>query len=159
MFFETKGTAGTAAASQYYYKDPITNGYFTKTFENARKNEPKKVTIYWMWTNTLGQIALKNNTNLVNVERSGLPIVEDVLDSASAEALSASDKGKVIQYLKDNKTKIFKDVTVTDTEIDNAKTETNFKKLSTGYNNADFAIGSCVSYFMIDISVSKASES
>ncbi len=156
MFFENKGNAGTAELNQYYYKDPITSGYLTKTFENAKKNEPKTVTIYWMWTNTLGQIALKNTANLVNVERNGLPIVADVSDSASAEVLSASDKGKVIQYLKDNKTKIFKDVTVTDTQIDNAKTEANFNLLSTGYNNADFAIGSCISYFMIDIAVSKA---
>ena len=42
---------------------------------------------------------------------------------------------------------------ITDADIDDAKTKAKFTKLSEGYNDADFLIGSSVSYFMIDISV------
>ena len=152
MYFEALGNAGTGAVMQYYYQKPITTRTLTKTFTNARKDVPQLVTVYWMWTNTLGQIALRNDSNLQGIDRSGIPIVEDVTDDAE---LTNLDKGKVIQYLKDNKQQIFTN-SVLDTEIDNAKVEANFKKLSTGYNDADFLIGSSVSYFMIDISVQKS---
>ena len=153
MFFEELGNAGTGATSEYYYKKPITTRTFEKTFTNAVKDVPQKVTVYWMWTNTLGQIALRNDTNLAGISRSGLPIVEDKTDEAD---ITNQDKGKVIQYLKDNKQQIFTN-NVSDTEIENAKNADNFKKLSTGYNEADYLIGSSVSYFMIDISVQKKS--
>lgn len=153
MFFEDLGdTASTTLeANRYHYKKPITTRTFEKTFTNAVKDVPQKVTIYWMWTNTLGQIALKNNTTN---QRSGYPIVQDTTDDGSD--ISATDKGKVIRYLKDNKQQIFTN-NVSDTEIENAKNADNFKKLSTGYNEADYLIGSSVSYFMIDISVQKKS--
>lgn len=153
MFFEDLGdTASTTPeANRYHYKKPITTRTFEKTFTNAVKDVPQKVTIYWMWTNTLGQIALKNNTTN---QRSGYPIVQDTIDDGSD--ISATDKGKVIKYLKDNKQQIFTN-NVSDTEIENAKNADNFKKLSTGYNEADYLIGSSVSYFMIDISVQKKS--
>ena len=153
MFFEELGNAGTGATSEYYYKKPLTTRTFDKTFTNAVKDVPQKVTIYWMWTNTLGQIALRNDTNLVGFSRSGLPIVEDKTDEAD---ITNQDKGKVIQYLKDNKQQIFTN-NVSDTEIENAKNADNFKKLSTGYNEADYLIGSSVSYFMIDFSVQQKS--
>ena len=154
MFFEEEGdTTAVIVDSRYYYKKPITDKILEKTFTNARKDVPEKVTVHWMWTNTLGQIALKNNSSEL---RSDYPVVKDVLDDGSD--ILGSDKAAVIQYLKDNKSTVFANyTTVTDSEIDNAKEKANFKKLSDGYNDADFLIGSSVSYFMIDITVKPAS--
>ena len=155
MFFEEEGDTAesTREASRYYYKKPIVSKTLNKTFTNARKDVPQKVTIHWMWTNTLGQIALKNNDSEL---RSDYPVVQDVEDDGTD--ISNTDKAKVIQYLKDNKSTIFENyASVTDSEIDNAKDKANFKKLSDGYNDADYLIGSSVSYFMIDITVKPAS--
>ena len=123
-----------------------------KTFPNAQKNVPQKVTFYWMWANTLGQIALKDNTSGF---RSDYPIVQD----ATGADISNTDKGKVIKYLKDNKEIVFTNYSEfadINNAIDNANVKENFKKLSEGYNSADFMIGSYVSYFLIDISASLA---
>lgn len=154
MFFEEEGDTAetTLLDSRYYYKKPITDKILEKTFVNARKDVPEKVTIHWMWTNTLGQIALKNNTSEL---RSDYPVVQDVPDDGTD--ITNSDKGKVIQYLKDNKSTVFVNyTTITDSDIDNAKTKAIFKKLSDGYNDADLLIGSSVSYFIIDITVKPA---
>ncbi len=155
MFFEEEGDTAesTREAWRYYYKKPIISKTLNKTFTNVRKDVPQKVTIHWMWTNTLGQIALKNNDSEL---RSDYPVVQDVEDDGTD--ISNTDKAKVIQYLKDNKSTIFENyASVTDSEIDNAKDKANFKKLSDGYNDADYLIGSSVSYFMIDITVKPAS--
>ena len=154
MFFEEEGDTAetTLEQSRYYYKKPITGRTLNKTFLNARTNVPQKVTVYWMWTNTLGQIALKNNTTGY---RSDYPIVQDV--SNDVVDISNTDKGKVIQYLKDNKRIIFTNYAeITDSIVDdanNASDKTSFKKLSDGYNEADYLIGSSLSYFMIEIEV------
>ena len=152
LFFEEPGDMAetTLEGSRYHYKKPITTRTLNKTFTNARKNEPQKVTIYWMWANTLGQIALKDNSSGF---RSDYPIVQDVADNGTD--ISATDKGKLIKYLKDNKSTVFMNAaSVTDSEIDNAKVKANFYKLSEGYNDADYQIGLNVSYFMVDITVS-----
>ena len=152
LFFEEPGDTAetTIESSRYHFKKPIVTKTISKTFTNARKDEPQKVTIYWMWANTLGQIALKDNSSGF---RSDYPIVQDVADNGAD--ISNTDKGKLIKYLKDNKSIIFENsASVTDTEIDNANIKANFNKLSEGYNEADYQIGLNVSYFMIDITVS-----
>lgn len=152
LFFEELGDTAetTLENSRYHFKKPIVTRTLNKTFTNARKNEPQKVTIYWMWANTLGQIALKDNSSGF---RSDYPIVQDVADNGSD--ISNTDKGKLIKYLKDNKSVVFDNSdTVTDSEIDNANIKANFNKLSEGYNDADYQIGLNVSYFMVDITVS-----
>ena len=149
MFFEELGDTAqtTLEGSRYYYKKPITSKSFTRSFSNARKDVPQKVTVYWMWTNTLGQIALKDNTSGL---RSDYPVVQD----AAGTDISGTDKAKVIQYLKDNKAIVFLNSSeISDSDIDDAKTKAKFTMLSDGYNDADFLIGSSVSYFIIDISV------
>ncbi len=154
MFFEEEGDTdeNTIENQRYYYEKPLTSRTLNKTFTNARKNVPQKVTVYWMWTNTLGQIALRNNTTGY---RSDYPIVKDVANGTSD--ISNTDKGKVIQYLKDNKNLVFTNYSeITDAIIDdanNAGDKTSFKKLSDGYNDADFLIGSSLSYFIVDINV------
>ena len=167
MFFEHVSSSPTL----YSYTDPITDGVLQHTF-NATENTPETIEIYWMWTNTLGQIALKNNDCGL---RNGVPVVDDVASSATADQYNASEKKKVIDYLKDNKEIVFKNLEAVadlteeekegltdeqlqqaykdkiDDRIDHADTETNFKLLSEGYNSADFSIGTNVDYFIFEI--------
>jgi len=148
MFFAKKNTpAAGQDEPAYYYKEPITGGVYHLKLENVETDKPEEVTIYWMWPNTLGQIALKNNDSKF---RNGIPVVEDVDTTPDLD----SDKGLVIKYLKDNKEKVFANSNdVTDTIIDNADTKANFDLLSSGYNSADLKIGENVSYFLIEIEV------
>ena len=164
LFFEEQ-----SSSSAYSYEKPISSGVLEHSF-NAQKDVPEKIIIYWTWTNTLGQIALKNNDSQL---RNGIPVVKD---SAAAEG---SDKRKVINYLKDNKEKVFKHLDkvaqLTDEEkegkteeqleqaysdkidqrIEDAADSENFTLLSEGYNSADFTIGTSVDYFIVEIAVSK----
>ena len=167
MFFEHESSSPTA----YSYTDPITGGFLNHTFD-ATKDSPEKITIYWMWTNTLGQIALKNNNSGL---RNGIPVVQD------AEPTEGTDKKEVIDYLKDKKEIIFKNLDAVanlteeekegkteeelaeaysekiDQRIDNADQNENFKLLSEGYNSADFSIGTNVDYFIVELTATKAS--
>ena len=167
LFFEEISTSPSA----YSYKKPITDGVLRHSF-TAVKDTPEKITIYWTWTNTLGQIALKNNTSQL---RNGIPVVQD------SDASEGTDKKKMLDYLKENKEIVFKDIEdiadLTDAEkegktdeqlaqaysdkiddmIDNADDSTNFLLLSEGYNSADFTIGTNVDYFIVEITVAKAS--
>ena len=67
--------------SSYYYASPITernaDSHISFDFDIPANQSGKKiqVPIYWMWTNTFGQIALKNNNSEL---RSGPPVVEDL---------------------------------------------------------------------------------
>ena len=164
MFFEEISTS-----EEYSYKKPVTQGYVTHKFQ-AQVNKPEKVTIYWMWTNTLGQIALKNNQSQ---QRKGLPVVQD------SDASEGTDKKKVLDYLKENKAIVFKNLEKVaglsdeekagrteqeleqaisdkiDQRIDNAAESENFTLLSEGYNSADFVIGTSVDYFIVEITASK----
>ena len=154
LFFENPGDTTNANESlRYYYQNPITSRTINKTFLNARKDVPQQVTIYWMWANTLGQIALKNNNSGF---RNGYPLVQDVADDVAN--FSSTDKGKMVQYLKNNKSIIFNNASsISDADIDDASTKATFSKLSTGYNEADFLMGFGLSYFMIEISVDTVS--
>ncbi len=154
FFFENLGdTTNADETLRYYYRNPITSRTINKTFLNARKDVPQLVTIYWMWANTLGQIALKNNNSGF---RNGYPLVQDVADDVAN--FSSTDKGKMVQYLKNNKSIIFNNASsISDADIDDASTKATFSKLSTGYNEADFLMGFGLSYFMIEISVDTVS--
>ena len=103
-----------------------------------------------MWPNTLGQIALRNN-DLGQRSADDYPIVQDRADGVD---ITDTDKGKVIQYLIDNKSTVFANHSeITSAMIEDAKTTANFRKLSEGYNDGDYAIGISISYFMVDITV------
>jgi len=152
MFFEEPGETSESVQKQYryYYKKPIITKVLTKTFTNARAGVPQPVTIYWMWPNTLGQIALRNN-DLGQRSADDYPIVQDRADGVD---ITDTDKGKVIQYLIDNKSTVFANYSeITSAMIEDAKTTANFRKLSEGYNDGDYAIGISISYFMVDITV------
>lgn len=183
MFFG--GTSTGDDSSLYYYTKPYTTGKITPdlTIPAGNKENYVQVPLYWMWTNTLGQIALKDNTS--NLRR-GLPVVKDMttLQIGAMPNDPPTDKEKVIQYVKDNKDSILKNwrnIELSETEemqipaltvsttphitqekamellvdgmIDDVSNENNFKRLSKCYNAADSDIGSRIAYFMIEVTV------
>ena len=105
--------------------------------------------IYWMWTNTLGQIALQTNTyNL----RSGIPVVQETAVNLNDETVT--DKELLLAYLETNKSTVFTGTeTITHNMIYEADTLENFETLSKQYNTADYEIGTRITYFMIDVTV------
>ena len=165
MFFG----AESSSPSTYYYSDPRT--YKSLTFDNGGNemvaDTAYHVPIYWMWVNTFGQIALKDNTS--TLRGTNIPIVQD------SNAASGTDKAKVIKYLKDNKSTLFYDLekiaaltdeqkngktndqiadligSTVDTMITNADAKANFDALSIGYNDADYEIGTRLNYFIIEV--------
>lgn len=138
--------------SGYYFSDPYTTRTATKTVGSNNMGKAVPVPIYWMWTNTLGQIALPDSRDNL---RSGLPILADI---------NTTDKSKITAYLKENKNDIFANcdentegyiTAVTSPTEDTARLKTAFNNLSTGYNLADNAVGTKIAYFMIELKIEK----
>ena len=132
-----------------------------------------------MWTNTLGQIALKNNDS---DKMNGISVVQNL----TSEQISSipndplTDKEKIIQYVKNNKDVVLKDwddmeftaeellqtlntnenpktlSQVVDGMIDNFDNTNNFSRLSKCYNAADNDIGTKIRYFMIEVTIESA---
>lgn len=144
MFFGGEGDmTNDNKDSRYYFTTPYTDLEVDFQETDASRNTAYEVPLYWMWPNTLGQIALRDNTSKL---RKGEPVVSDGNDD---------EKDEVVQYLVDNKSSIFANSSdITETIINSADEPANFKLLSDGYNKADFSIGSYISYFMIELSVS-----
>ncbi len=156
LFFKDPGDTDNAdETKRYHYENPATYNSadmsWTLNFSKsgAQSGTAYKAPVRWMWTNTLGQMALPDNAD---DKRKGYPVVKDGSD----------DHDAVVKYLKDNKENIFKPyteagstITVDNEMIDNPTDGDNFRKLSDGYNYADFDIGTCVNYFMIEVSVEK----
>ena len=172
MFFT--GLSNTPSSYSYTNPKPDKTIHFHK--DNVVTDTPYPVNIYWTWPNTLGQIALKTNANNLLY---GIPVVEQTPNMGTTE--NPTDKAIVLEYLKDNKDIVFKDVdyqsglttsqkaeyqTLTtdaqrkayldnklDNWIENADNETYFDLLSDGYNTADFSVGSSIDYFLIELTV------
>ena len=175
MFFGGRGdTTNETESLRYSYVTPYTTRTISKFITANNEGKAIQVPIYWMWTNTLGQIAFKKNNSL----RNGMPVVADMTDAQIAAIPNdpVTDKEKVIQYLKDNKNSVLKDWNdiltgdellqtlntnpnpktiseVVDGLIDNIDNSNNFNRLSDCYNAADFLIGTKVAYFMIEVTV------
>lgn len=155
LFFGTEGDIlNTNEKLRYYYSDPYTtitaDSQITFDFPVPanKKGKAVQVPIYWMWTNTLGQIALPNNNS---EQRSGYPILADT---------DTDNKPKITTYLKSRNGSVFAPVdgnTVTNEDIDKVVASTfdsnAFSKLSKGYNKADNEIGTHIRYFMIEVTV------
>ena len=149
LFFGGEGdTADTTAESaRYYYTTPYTTRIINKTITAGNEGKAIQIPIYWMWTNTLGQIALPDNSS---GKRSRYPVVSDN---------DTNGKSALINYLKTNAGSIFNnnsaDTVSYITSVSSAGTldESSFKTLSSGYNKADFEIGTKIAYFMIEINV------
>lgn len=153
LFFGCEGdtATGTPSADRYYYTTPYTDRIIETTIPDNKMNTPVQVPIYWMWTDTFGQIALPDNTS---EQRKGYPILADS---------NTTDKNKIKTYLINNSTSIFANndentvpyinevtSTVTTPQTFNS---TAFSNLSKGYNQADNIIGTKISYFIIEVTV------
>lgn len=167
MFFENEGlmvmSSGTGGSgsgssgaeaqtvdqdSSYYFTDPLIERRLTWYTDSTTIDKVHHIPIYWMWPNTLGQILLDGNYNM----RSGIPLLKD--------ANNAAEKAKMAAYLKNNKSIVFSNAAeITDDKLVNHPSQADFDLMSTGYNGADFAIGSSIDYFLIEITVSLHTES
>ena len=165
MFFSEESNT----PSSYYYVNPLVDSSltFNDSGANLDGGAAYPVPIHWMWINTFGQIALKNNDS--GLRGTNIPIVQD------GDVSVGTDKAKVIKYLKDNKSNLFYDLnkiaaltdgqksgkneeeinslvsTTIDSMIDNADIKANYDALSLGYNDADYEIGTKVNYFIIEV--------
>ncbi|GEM_PF-2278465 len=156
MFFKNEGQIVTTGDpgeetvvedSSYYYTDPLINRHYEWRTNSTEVDEVHHIPIYWMWPNTLGQILLDGKYNM----RSGIPLVKD--------ANNATEKTEMATYLKDNKSIVFTNAADIDNSvIINHPTQANYDLMSSGYNAADFAIGSNIDYFLIEVKVSQHSE-
>ena len=161
LFFGGAGdTTNETESSRYYYTNPYTARdaasqiYFTFNVPANNKGKAVKVPIYWMWTNTFGQVALPDN---ISGKRNGYPIVSD--SNTAAKTL-------ITTYLTQNKARFFVNsgddtesyITAVTTQVSNAAdfNNTAFTNLSTGYNQADNLIGTHIRYFMIEVTVESA---
>lgn len=155
MFFKNEGQIVTTGEpgeetvvedSSYYYTDPLINRHYEWSTNSTEVDEVYHIPIYWMWPNTLGQILLDGKYNM----RSGIPLVKD--------ANNATEKTEMATYLKNNKSIVFTNAADIDNSvIINHPTQANFDLMSSGYNAADFAIGSNIDYFLIEVKVSQHS--
>lgn len=152
VFFGGEGdTTNAAESARYYYTTPYKDREISKTIPAGNQGKAVNVPIYWMWTNTLGQLALPDN---VSGKRSGYPVLAD----------SDIDKSDIISYLTTNRADIFANNSETTSDyISAVSTHVNtsadfnttaFNNLSTGYNEADRLIGTRVAYFLIEVTVS-----
>ena len=154
LFFGGKGDTTNATESlRYYFTTPYTTRTFDKSIGAGNEGKAVQVPIYWMWTNTLGQILLPDNTS---GQRSGYPILADA---------NTDGKTAIKTYLINNRSDVFTNngestisninsvaQTVTATEFNSDA----FKSLSLGYNEADYMIGTKIAYFMIEVTVEPA---
>ncbi|MBR6218113.1 MAG: hypothetical protein IKQ63_06295 [Eubacterium sp.] len=160
MFFGAEGTAfgitdsstDEEKAAAYYYATPYTDRTITQTIVAGNKDKAVQVPIFWMWPNTLGQIALPDNSS---GQRGGYPILQDT---------DSTGKARVKSYLLSQGENIFDNYTTisssyngyidTVTGAYNSSTfSTAFNSLSSGYNKADNMIGTGISYFLIEVKV------
>lgn len=150
MFFGGVGDTDNSDKTKcYYYTTPYTTREITPTIDSGNKDKAVKVPIYWMWTKTLGQIALPNNDSQ---KRDGYPIIADT---------NTTDKSLVNQYLTSNSSAIFanndnstvSNIGIVTGAYDSQTFSDAFKNLSEGYNNADYEIGTRIAYFLIEVKV------
>ena len=155
LFFGAEGdTTNQTESSRYYYTTPYTTRIIKQPITAGNEGKAVKVPVYWMWTNTLGQIALPDN---ISSKRNGYPILNDS---------NTGDKAKIKTYLISNKEEIFANsgsntetyinavtATVTAENFNN----TAFTELSTGYNQADYLIGTKIAYILIEVTVEEDS--
>ena len=155
MFFENEGYMEMTGEpgeevidenSSYYYTDPLINRHYEWSTNSTEVDEVHHIPIYWMWPNTLGQILLDGKYNM----RSGIPLLKDVNN--------AGEKAEMVTYLKNNKSNVFTNSSqILDSVIINHPTQDDFDVMSSGYNTADFIIGSNIRYFLIEVTVSQHS--
>lgn len=155
LFFGNEGdTSNVTESLRYYFRTPLTDRIIEKDIPTGNENKAIPIPVYWMWTNTLGQIALPDN---ISGQRSGYPILEDT---------NTVDKDKITAYLLENKETVFANsgdktegnINAVTRKVDNSEAFDNsaFVDLSKGYNQADNLIGTKIAYFMVEVTVELA---
>ena len=155
LFFGGQGdTTNASETLRYFYTLPYTERTFIQNIAAGNEGKAVKIPIYWMWTNTLGQILLPNNAS---GQRSGYPILADA---------NTDGKTAIKTYLINNRSDVFtnngestiSNINSVAQTVTSADFNSNaFKSLSSGYNEADYIIGTKIAYFMIDVTVEPAS--
>ena len=154
VFFGGLGdTTNNTESARYYYTTPYMTRIINKSIASGNEDEAIQVPIYWMWTNTLGQLALPDD---VSGKRSGYPVLAD----------SDTDKSDIISYLSTNRDEIFanngnstlSNIAAVSTHVATVSDfdTTAFNNLSSGYNEADRLIGTRIAYFVIEVTVEEA---
>lgn len=155
LFFEDMGdTLNDTESLRYYFSTPITERFFEREIPAGNATKAVPIPVYWMWTNTLGQIALPDN---MSGQRNGYPILADT---------NTADKTLITSYLLTNKEDVFANngentdaniISIT-TKVPSADVFDNsaFVNLSKGYNQADNYIGTKIAYFLIEVTVELA---
>lgn len=155
------GTGNTTAAdesSRYYYTTFYPDRTIEKSITAGNEGKAVAVPVYWMWTNTFGQVALPDN---ISGERSGYPILAD--NDSQKQIDSTTHTSVISEYVTENRAEIFANNGAnTESHITAVTTPVNssadfdypaFTDLSRGYNQADYAIGTRIAYFMIEVTV------
>lgn len=147
LFFT--GRHGTSIENYEYYGFISTKEQFELTLANGVG------TIYWIWPNTFGQIALESSdTDYI----SGTPVLY------SGASSYQDDRDKLTDYLTTNASDIFSGnessysslITALYTARENSQDyRTEFNKLSEGYNTADQTIGKNVDYVLVHMIASQ----
>lgn len=144
------GAESDPETAGYYFTDPLTTRTTTKTIPSGNQGKAVPIPLYWMWTNTFGQIALPGSAS---GQRMGLPILADTDTVGKAlitSYLIANQEDMFLNYSSSTESYITAVTTPTD---DASLFRTAFGNLSSGYNLADNAIGSKVAYFMIELTI------
>lgn len=148
MFF-TSRTGNSESTWQYNGFITNINDFMLTPTATATEGE-YSATIYWIWPNTLGQIALN----------SSLPADQTYLSSGVVSVLNSSgetnDRADITSYLK-TKPYIFKGSYTYSTLIDDLyrkraipeSYQLEYERLSSGYNAGDLAIGKNVDYVSV----------
>lgn len=145
----------SSSQSSYTYTGALTDRTLTVSIPNAVHDVAYPVQIHWMWPKTLGQLALQTNANALR-PASNTPVIQETAPATVGGV--KNDKRLVLDYLYSERESVFKfDSTSTytglDTVIDSADTQANFELLTDGYNDADSDIGTYVSYFLIELTI------
>ena len=150
MFFQDESNS----PSSYTYTGALTDRTMTYSISNAVHDVAYPVEIHWMWPKTLGQLALQTNANSLR-PASNIPVIQETAPAVVGGV--KNDKRLVLDYLETEKESVFKlpqaDYAALNAKIEAADTQEYFDDLTDGYNDADSDIGTYVSYFLIELTI------
>ncbi len=137
------------------YSGRITDGSFSVELKNAQEGNAYKVTVYWTWPYTLGQMILKSESAYISGRT---PVFDDNSDEAGELINDAvENSGKYFKFEENNA------VNVTEEQLTSLRESSGdefylelYQALSDGYNNGDQCIGVDVRYILISVTAEKA---
>jgi hypothetical protein len=143
MFFENEENG--------IYSGWIQNGTFSKTFKNAKKDQPEEVTIYWVWPYVFSQTILENGDKHL-LGRNNL-FGDEVRSQIKTDMITSLNSDASVSYFYDSDSSVIREV-ITDSileEMLNNGTYASsvYSEISRFYNNADQYIGLNVNYMLL----------